>query len=47
MTDTSARKPYVKPILRKRDRLSEVTESDTIVVTGQPLPKGGCFSNSR
>ncbi len=41
-------KLYARPTLQKRRRLSDVTESDSILVTGRSVqPKGGCFSNNR
>jgi hypothetical protein len=47
MARESAKEPYVKPLLQRRRRLTDVTEGDSIVVTGAPQPKGGCFSNKR
>jgi hypothetical protein len=47
MPREDSRKPYAKPVLQKRRRLRDVTESPTVLVTGTPAPKGGCFSNKR
>jgi hypothetical protein len=46
MADKTARKPYVKPVLQKRQRLTDLAEGDNILVTGV-IVKGGCFSNTR
>ena len=47
MVDKTARKPYAKPVVQKRCRLADVTEASDTFITGQPTPKGGCFSKSR
>jgi hypothetical protein len=39
-------KPYAKPVLQKRHRLTDMAEGGNVVVTGV-LIKGGCFSNKR
>lgn len=46
MVGETARKPYSKPVLQKRHRLTDVAEGGNVVVTGV-LIKGGCFSNKR
>lgn len=47
MARKTVQKPYAKPALQKRQRLTDVTESDSIIVTGSAGVKGGCFSKSR
>ena len=47
VAEKSARRPYAKPVLQKRRRLTDVTEASDTLITGGTLPKGGCFSNNR
>ena len=46
MTGRTAKKPYAKPIVQKRCRLTDIAEQN-VVVSGSLPPKGGCFSNNR
>ena len=46
MVGKPARKPYSKPVLQKRHRLTDVAEGGNLIVTGV-ITKGGCFSNNR
>jgi hypothetical protein len=46
MAAKTARKPYVKPVVQKRQRLTDLAEGDNILVSGT-ITKGGCFSNKR
>ena len=47
MAQKAGRKPYSKPVLQKRRRLTDVAEGNNIIVTGPIGGKGGCFSNNR
>jgi hypothetical protein len=47
VAEKTTRKPYAKPVLQKRRRLTDVTEASDTLITGGTLPKGGCFSNNR
>ena len=48
MARHSTRKLYLRPVLRKQRRLTDLAEGVNILITGGKEEfKGGCFSNSR
>jgi hypothetical protein len=41
------KKEYVAPEIEKRERLTEVAQAGTTVVSGKAQLKGGCFKEER